>query len=100
MDDTIRTILAILGLALFGGAALWLVALMCWLACRTIARSLQRALGGLAALRRTRADMAHIRECEALWRVIHREYPPGRGWQPPALGGYQPDPPEDPRGAA
>ena len=55
----------------------FLLVVLAGLACKAIARSLRIARRDLAALKRTRADLALIREALALWRVVHGEYPHG-----------------------
>ena len=74
---TIEHLLTCLFVGVAVASALWLIALFAWLACRTIARILRRARSDLAALKRTRAEVKHIREALELWRVVHREYPHG-----------------------
>lgn len=80
----IERLLAVLGVGVAIAAAAWLVAVAVALAVRSIRRSLRIARADLAELRRVRGDSTHIRQAEALWRVIHREYPPGGGPKKPA----------------
>ena len=93
---TIEHLLTCLFVGVAVASALWLIALFAWLACRTIARILRRARSDLAALRRTREDVRHIRDCEAMWQIVHQEYRRIKGWAPPVSGGYPPAPPDPP----
>ena len=74
---TIEYLLTCVGWGVAFASALWLIAVLTGLACKAIARNLRIARRDLAALKRTRAAVKHIRECEALWRVVRREYPRG-----------------------
>ena len=77
IDTPMERLLVCLGWGVVLLSTAFLLVVLAGLACKAIARSLRIARRDLAALKRTRADLAHIREALALWRVVHREYPRG-----------------------